>query len=262
MNKKKTVLIIIAVILIVLLVAVALFFGIRGCLILKYRKTPVDLPDGFTITAHTGCMGTEDNSFESIKLGVENGASIVEFDVSFLSDGTPVLSHDEPTGDEITLEAAFAYFSQFDGISANVDIKSTANLAKIEMLAKEYGILDRIFLTGVNESYVDAVKKDCPNVAFYLNIDVDKSRADDTEYIASLIKKVRDCGALGINCSYKSVKPELVKTFHDAELLVSLWTVNSEFDMHKILNSAPDNITTRNPDVLSEITENRQKIHK
>lgn len=262
MNKKKEALIIIAIVLIVLLAATALFFGVRGCLILRYRKTPVNLPDGFTITAHTGCMGTEENSFESIRLGVENGANTVEFDVSFLSDGTAVLSHDEPTGDEITLEEAFAYFSQFDGISANVDIKSTANLAEIETLAMKYGISDRIFLTGVKESYVDAVKKSCPNVEFYLNIDVDKSKADNGEYIATLIEKVRNCGAIGINCNYKNVKAELVKAFHDAGLSVSLWTVNSEFNMHKILNFAPDNITTKNPDVLSEITENRQKIQK
>ncbi len=262
MNKKKGILMIIGIILIVSVIAAALFFGIRGCLILKYRTMPVKLPDGFTVTAHTGCMDTKENSFESIKAGVENGADTVEFDLSFLSDGTAVLSHDEPTGDEINLEEAFAYFSQFDGIYANVDIKSTDNLAEIERLAKEYGILDRIFLTGVKESYVDDVKTNCPNVTFYLNVDIDKSKADDDEYIDSLVKKVRDCGAIGINCNYKNVKTKLVKAFHDAGLSVSVWTVNGEFNMHKMLNLAPDNITTKKPDVLSETVQKRQKIQK
>ena len=259
MNKKKLALKVIAIILTVALVGVGMFFGVRFSALKKYNNMPLNLPNGFTVTAHTGCMGTEENSFESMKIGVENGAQIVEFDVRFLSDGTPVLAHDEPTGDEITLEEAFAYFAQFDGIKANVDIKETKNLAQIEYLAKQYGILDRIFLTGVEEKDIEAVKRDCPEITYYLNVSVDKKKADDSEYIASLIKKVKDVGAIGINCNYKNVKAELVKGFQNAGLLVSLWTVNGEFDMHKILNMAPNNITTRNPDKLSEIIANRQK---
>ena len=72
-----------------------------------YKSQPLSLPQGFTYTAHTGCCGTEDNSLEAIKVGIEHGADIVEFDLNFLSDGTPVLAHDKPKGNEITLDEAF-----------------------------------------------------------------------------------------------------------------------------------------------------------
>lgn len=255
----KTILKIIAIIIVVALVGVIMFFGIKFGQLKIYENMPLNLPDNFTVTAHTGCMGTPHNSFEAMKMGVENGAQVIEFDVRFLADGTPVLAHDTPKGNEITLEEAFVYFAQFDGIRANVDIKETKNLAQIEYLAAKYDILDRIFLTGVTEEFVEAVKKDCPNITYYLNLSVEKGKSNDSEYIASLIKKVKDAGAIGINCNYKNVKSELVKAFQDAGLLVSLWTVNKKMDMHKILNMAPNNITTKSPDMLSEIIVNRQK---
>ena len=48
-----------------------------------YKTQPLNLPENFTYTAHTGCCGTEDNSLEAIKVGVEHGANIVEFDLYF-----------------------------------------------------------------------------------------------------------------------------------------------------------------------------------
>ena len=50
------------------------------------RKNIV-LPKDFTVTAHTGCMKTEENSLESFKAGIENGANIVEFDLYFTKKG-------------------------------------------------------------------------------------------------------------------------------------------------------------------------------
>ena len=47
-------------------------------------------PRAFTVTAHTGAMGTPENSLESMRVGFEN-ADIVEFDVRFNADKIPVL---------------------------------------------------------------------------------------------------------------------------------------------------------------------------
>ena len=60
----------------------------------KWMEKPLSLPDGFLITAHTGCLGTKLNSLDSLRAALESGANAVEFDIRFQSDGTPVLSHD------------------------------------------------------------------------------------------------------------------------------------------------------------------------
>ena len=82
-------------------------------------KTEI-LSKGFTYTAHTGCIKTADNSLAAIEEGAKYGADIVEFDLNFLSDGTPVLSHDKPKGKEVTLDEAFKKISEYK----NLKVKS------------------------------------------------------------------------------------------------------------------------------------------
>ena len=83
----------------------------------------------------------------------------------------------------------------------------------------------------------------------------DKTDKETDEYLESLVKTVKDSGAVGINCSYKNVTEKMIKAFRDNGLLVSVWTVNDEKDMYKVLQLRPDNITTRHPDILGEIVK-------
>lgn len=256
MNKKIK--IAISIVLATTISGVGIFFGVREMKLNEYKKAEVKLPEGFTITAHTGCMDTEDNSLESIKKGIENGATVVEFDLYFTKEGNPVLAHDEPVGGEVTLEEAFEYVAQFDGVMVNVDVKTCDALEKVYPLAEKYGIEKRIFYTGINIEDVETVKKDSPQVKYYLNMDIDKGKARDREYILSLVDIVKNTGAIGINFNYKGATKELVDIFHENGLLVSIWTVNNRYNMYKIISFEPDNITTRHPDKLSEIVKVKQ----
>lgn len=219
-----------------------------------YKTQPLNLPKDFTYTAHTGCCGTVDNSLEAIKVGIEHGADIVEFDLYFNDENVAVLSHDEPKGNEVTLDEAFELIATYNDIKVNVDVKlCDDNLHVVYDLAEKHNITDRIFFTGVNIEDVETVKKECPEVDYYLNYDVKKESKQTPKYLNELVEIVKDNGAVGINFNKDSATKELVDTFHNNGLLVSIWTVNEEKDMYKILYFAPDNITTRNPDVLKSI---------
>ncbi len=256
MNKKQILVTSVTILLIVAIVSAIIFFGVRAVKLNKYKDMNVRLPRRFMITAHTGCMGTNDNSIEAMRAGAANGANVIEFDVHFTEDGTPVLSHDEPKGDELVLEKAFEFLARNKAIKANVDMKSTANMAEIQKLAEKYGVTNQIFFTGINLDDVDAVKKGCPRISYYLNVDVEKDKNTDSEYLKTLVNEVKDSGAVGINFNYKSASADIVKIFHSNMLYVSVWTVDDKLDMYEMLSLAPDNITTRNPDVLHEIVEN------
>lgn len=219
---------------------------------MKKLKTEI-LSNGFTYTAHTGCIKTADNSLEAIEEGAKYGADIVEFDLNFLTDGTPVLSHDKPQGKEVTLDEAFKKVSEYKSLKVNVDVKNVKNLKSVYPLAQKYGLEDRIFYTGVTDEFLEAVKNDSPEIPYYLNVSVDKSRKQTPEYLESLVKKVKDSGAVGINFNKDHATKKLVDTFHENDLLVSIWTVNKKRKMYKILSLKPDNITTRRPDKLKEI---------
>lgn len=247
---KKTTKIIIAVISLIA-VTVSIFFGF---IYLKI-KTAV-LPDGFTVTAHTGCEETEENSLESIRKGYESGVDIVEFDLAFTSDGEAVLSHEEePQAGCVSLDEAFALIKELPDIRVNIDCKSVANLKEVTKFAEKYDISDRIFYTGINEEDVAAVKNQTPDVAYWLNFDVDTEKNTDEEYLLSLAEKTRELGAVGLNINHKSCTKELVEVFHREGLLVSVWTVNKPKDMIKAVLLGVDNITSRQPSQLIKIIE-------
>lgn len=214
------------------------------------------LPADFTITAHTGCENAEDNSLESIRKGASAKADIVEIDLNFLKDGSPVLFHDAPdkAKNPVTLDEAFELLSSLD-VMMNVDVKSTANLAAVVTLAEKHNVKDKIFFTGIEEKDVAAVRANAPSIPYYLNVKIDKKKSADPQYIASLIEKVKSNGAIGINANFKSCSAELVSAFRRENLPVSLWTANSKNDMYRCLKLAPDNITTRKPSLLKNILE-------
>ncbi len=226
-----------------------------GYAVFKYKN--VNLPDGFTVTAHTGCENSADNSLEAIRLGYSSGADIVEFDLNFNSEGVPVLSHDEPQRGTITLEEAFWAVDGYEKLKVNIDVKKADNLKAVVTLAEKYGLSERIFFTGIEEEKVDEVKAQTPDVEYYLNVDVDKSRKNEYEYLVSLAQKVESLGAVGINMWYGACSKKLVSVFHERGLLVSVWTVNNELDMLRMLELSPDNITTRLPSKLKELVTNK-----
>ena len=221
----------------------------------RFKNMPLKITDDFTYTAHTGCLNTKANSLESIDVGFRNGATIIEFDLNFNKENEPVLAHDEPKGGEVTLDEAFKRVSRYEDLCVNVDVKKCSDLALVEMLAKKYDIIKRIFFTGIEKKDTEIVKKSCPNVDYYLNVAVAKPNKQTDEYLESLVKEIKACGAVGINFNKDNATDRLVEVFHKNGLLVSIWTVNDEKEIYRILSYGPDNITTKRPDLLKACVE-------
>lgn len=243
---------------ITIIIAAALFAAatvIGAALRFLFLYKSALLPENFTVTAHTGSSGTKDNSLESIDSAAENKANITEFDLNFTEEGLAVLSHDAPEGNPPTLEEAFAKLAEHPSLKANVDMKTTKNLASVQTLAEKYSVLDRIFYTGVGENFVERARTDSPAVAYFLNVKVKNPLAHSEKYILSLVEKVKDAGAIGINFKYVNASKKLVRIFRENGLLVSLWTANDTTAMKYCLFCEPDNITTRKPEVLREYVE-------
>ena len=203
-----------------------------------------------TVTAHSGCLGLADNSIEAMAAGVEAGAQIVEFDLNYTADGTPVLSHDSPQEGEtyVTLAQAFAFLREYPDIQANVDVKNTAYLEKVPVLAAQAGVTEQIFFTGIEEEDVAAVKEKCPGLPYCLNAGV--SEEDD---LNALAEKVAALGAVGLNTYWSNATPELIRVFHKKGMPVSVWTVNEVKTVFRVALYGADNITTRSPDLVCSL---------
>ncbi len=216
------------------------------------------LSEEFTVTAHTGCEGTADNSLEAIKKGYESGADIVEFDLRFTKSGEPVLSHDGAGKNCVTLKEAFELVAQCGNLKVNVDCKTVDNIGIVPKMAQECGIRDRIFYTGIESDKVAKVQELSPDVEYYLNTKVSKLRKHNEKYIRSLVELIKDNGAVGINIRFSQASKKMIDIFREEGLKVSLWTVNKEKDMHKVLELKCDNITTREPTKLIEIINSKK----
>ncbi len=251
MKKSKRLFAIAAVVLCAATVASAIFLGSFSKL--KKNFDPSLLPEDFTVTGHTGCMGEKDNSIEAMEAAVSAGAQIVEFDLNFTENKEPVLSHDSPKENDVTLQEAFDFIEKHPAVLANVDAKSTENLAAVQKLGEEHMILNQLFFTGIGEEDVKAVQKDCPKIPYYLNVDVDKKKVSDKDYLEELAMKVILSGAVGINMHKRAVTKELCDFFHQKGILVSVYTVDSEYEIYRVLSAGPDNITSRDPDKIIEI---------
>ena len=257
MTKTKKILTAIICVLVTAAVVIGCFAVSTQKEISKYKNEPLNLPNDFTYTAHTGCVNTPDNSLQSIDAGVKYGAQIVEIDLNFDKNNVLVLSHNKPKANAVTLDEAFKKVSEYENLKVNVDVKSMANLSEVAVIAEKYGITDRIFFTGISEDRVAGVQAACPNIPYYLGVDVLSEKHHDEEYLLSLVQMVKDNKAIGINFNKNSASKALVDIFHENGLLVSVWTVNGEKNMYKMLSLGPDNITTRRPDRMSEILSDR-----
>lgn len=214
-----------------------------------------NLPEDFTVTAHTGCEKTEDNSLESISAAIKAGADITEFDLRFDGDGKAILSHDEGAENPVTLDEAFSLVATDDKLMVNVDVKTADNMKEVYILSEKYGITDRIFYTGIEEEKVETVKKETPEIPYYLNFAPDILKKSDDEYISSLIELVKEKGAVGLNVNYRRCSKKLVEKFRSEGLKVSVWTANDALSMALCLNMTPDNITTRYPSLLIKVID-------
>lgn len=212
------------------------------------------LPDGFTVTCHAGALGTKANTVESVEKAVEWGAQTVEFDVTFRPDGTPVIVHAAaPAQNEgVLLGKALAAVAKSDSCKINLDLKSIKNLPEVDRLVAEFGLSDRVFYTGVGENWVETVKSNS-SIPYFLNHRITLREAFCKKSAEKLADKAKSLGVMGINSHYSTATHTFVAVMHKHGLLVSLWTVDKPRQMKRILKIAPDNITTRKPEILKTL---------
>ncbi len=244
-----------AVITVLILFALSAVIAAIGYLVRLLRigvlkKNIPALPAKFTVTVQTGCKGSAPDILDSIKNGIESGADIIEFDLRFDKNGEPVLSNGTPNKDAVHLKDALTLISEHKNIKANIDVKETSNLALVSRYAEECGVLRQVFFTGISAKDVSAAERIYPAIPFYINYTVNTNGSNDMAYISHVIEIVENCGAIGINMNYKGASKELVESFHNEGLLVSLRNVNSKIKLCKALRLSPDNITTKHPERL------------
>ena len=239
------------------LTSVAMIVGVADYAVTKsYDERKLTFMDDFTITAHTGAYGTEMNSIEAVEAAIKNNVQILEVDVRQRPNGTLVMSHElvVTNNDGTPLEDALKLIKEKEDMQINFDIKETRVLNDLHALLVDYNLLDRSFLTGIEQINVKAVKdSNCANMDYYLNYKPSKFKAFSDDYRQKIIRLLEDTGAVGINCNYKFAGSQLSNLLHKKGYKLSVWTVDSERSAKKMLVIKPDNITTKDPDMINSV---------
>lgn len=241
------------------IVSVAMIVGVADYAITKsYDERKLVFVEDFTITAHTGAYGTAMNTLEFVETAIKNNPQIIELDIRKRPDGTLVMSHDivVTNNDGVKLESAFMLLQGTD-IKINLDIKETRVLNDLYALLLKYNLVEQSFLTGIETYNVDAVREsDCANMDYYLNYSPKKTRLFSDSYRQKLIELLEESGAIGINCNYKYANSQLSSLLHTKGYKLSVWTVDKERTAKKMLVISPDNITTKDPEMIQNVIEN------
>lgn len=241
------------------IISVCMVIGVADYAVTKtYDEMELTFVDDFTITAHTGAYDTEMNTVDSVKAAIGNHAQIVELDVRQRPDGTVVMGHDlvVTNNDGNPIVDAFALLKDAD-IKINLDIKETKVLDDLYSLLVEYNLVEKSFLTGIETMNVKAVKESaCADMDYYLNYIPSRTRIFFDEYRQKIIDLLEETGAVGINCNYKYAGAQLSNLLHKKGYKLSVWTVDTERKAKKMLVIKPDNITSRDPDMIKSVIEN------
>ena len=241
------------------LLSVCLVIGVTAYAINKtYDERTLTFVQGFTVTAHTGAFDTPENSMESVQAAIENNVQIIEIDIRQRPDKTLVISHDivVMNNEGTPLADVFALLQQDDCL-INLDIKETRTLDPLHDMLVEYNLLSRAFLTGIDQMNVNAVKESsCADMDYYLNCQPSRIKIFTDDYKVRIIDLLKETGAVGINCNYKYACATLSNLLHENGYKLSVWTVNTKFEMKRMLVTQPDNITTKEYGKLMSVIDN------
>lgn len=230
------------------------------------------------ITAHTGCMGTPDNSIDSIAAAVKHGADIAEDDVRATRDGKLVLGHDDivrsADGGEIRISAsAFGELAERAasplvpleealllakgaGILFNLDIKDDAALEPVYALAAKHEMTDRVFLSGCEFARAKLAQLQVPPLRKLLNVRIASFAAKgQEEAVRQACEEALDSGCFGLNVPYQLVSGPLLDRAAEARLSVYVWTVNEPSHMRWLAKLGIASITTRDVASLRAVKE-------
>ena len=229
----------------------------------SYDSIKLSFVDGFTITAHSGAFNTPDNSLEFINAVIENDVDIAEIDIRQRPDGTVVMGHDIITTNNDGVEVALVFEKVKDtNLRLNLDIKDTKALPVLHDLIFDYGLENRVFLTGIETYQAKTAAEKCPDIDYYINYVPSRIKIFSEDYQEKIIRMLEKTGGIGINCNHTYASKTLSDLLHENGYLLSVWTVDKEYQMKRALVNKPDNITTKEIELLHSTIDNWGKHKK
>jgi glycerophosphoryl diester phosphodiesterase len=207
-----------------------------------------------TVTAQAGSLGTRPNTRESFILALSHSVDFLEANIRFGINGRIYLSHEILSTRDQAEAMQFSELLQIASgdsfVRLHLNMKEFTNMHHLENQIKDAGLTGRVFLTGVPLDQMQYLFHDAPTLPAYLNAIPTLSQQYIPAACDNLIHQIRNSGAIGLNTNFRCVTELLLQEIIESELLLSVWAVDQERDMRRMLAMPVNNIITRRIDTL------------
>jgi glycerophosphoryl diester phosphodiesterase len=207
-----------------------------------------------TVTAHAGSLDTAANSPESCRAALALPVDYLEADVRFGREQAPYLAHDalapQAQGSAMSLPALLEMAAAHPTVKLNLDLKEYAGVRELRAQVERSGMRSRVLLTGITADVVARVRGELDGLPYLLNARPGLGERLTGAGARRLARRIRECGALGLNTHYSRLTRRLARVLRAQGLQVSVWTVDNPRAMRRMLRLGVDNITTRRVDTL------------
>lgn len=271
LKTEKKRIIVVSTIVLVAVIAAAIFIpyfrnkSVSGCM-----KEDLKNVDNVSLIAHCAEIDGKKDSVAGVKESVRLGANAVIVDLCFRKDGTPVMTDDYSSADSAeTVEQLFKAMNddKYNKTVIYLNIVQLGEMTELNTLAVEYGMLDRLFLTGIDSDRYDLIKSDDTIVPFLLdytfNSDELSSMNDGSFKKPDILEEK---GATGFVINASQISPELVEVLHDYGIYFMADGIDGISEMCEILLDGTENVTVSDiakaKETLDKWTEKMQERYK
>jgi glycerophosphoryl diester phosphodiesterase len=216
-----------------------------------------------SVTAHAGCLGTPANSRESFLKALAQPVDYLEADIRFTQSGEAYLSHDRlpPSGQRnaMRLKELLALVARRPKVRLNLDMKEVTGLAEMARQVKRAGMASRVVMTGLSGADLRVAREKGDGLPYLYNHTPGFLQRFTARGAAALARAVGESGARGLNTHHAFVTRKVARAMREAGLQLSVWTVDGERGMRRMLRLGAHNITTNRVDVLLGLRGGRQR---
>jgi len=204
------------------------------------------------ITAHSGCEKTPPNSIEHILQALSSGAEMFEIDIREKNGGY-YLSHDEREdySDCPTVDECFRLAASNDAICINCDVKTFGLTGAVMKIAEKYGIASRIVFTGnISDEELPALNE--TEGDWWLSLWPSHDEKGELKAAAERYEAWNREYTI-VNMHHRMVDDEYHALAKKLGCPLSVWTVDKEEDIRRMMALGVWNITTREPKLALSI---------
>ncbi len=268
--EKKGVIAVSIIIIIVVAAALILIPLLNSNSVSGYMKEDIKNVDNVSLISRCSEIDGKKSTIAGVKESVRLGADAVTVDLCFRSDGTPVISESYSGADGAeTVEELFKAMNEdkFSKTVVYLNIVQLSDISKLNTLAVDYNMLDRLFLIGIDSDRYELISSDDTIIPFLL--DYSFSSRELSSIKDGSFKKpdiLEEKGAVGLVLDASQISPELAEVLKDYGIIFVVKNIENNAEMCQTILDGANNIIVndikKSKEILDKWTEQMQERFK